>query len=167
MGRAGQAGDELGSSLIAARLVRDLMRLWFLMERQYAPYPKWFGTAFARLAGAEALLPAFRKVLQARSWPSRQEGLARAYELTAARHNRLKITPPMREKRMYFFDRPFLVIGGEDFAKALCTGITDPVVREWTSERLIGSIDQFSDSTDLISDSRWRERLKRLYGRKK
>ena len=38
MGRAGLVGDELGSALIAARLVRDLMHLCFLMERRYAPY---------------------------------------------------------------------------------------------------------------------------------
>ena len=48
MGRAGMAGDELGSAIIGSRLVRDLMRLCFLMEKQYAPYPKWFGTAFAQ-----------------------------------------------------------------------------------------------------------------------
>lgn len=47
MGRAGTVGDELGSALIGARLVRDIMRLAFLMERTYAPYAKWFGTAFS------------------------------------------------------------------------------------------------------------------------
>ena len=37
--------------LTAALLVRDVMRLAFLIERQYAPYAKWFGTGFARLDG--------------------------------------------------------------------------------------------------------------------
>src|SRR5262249_43200317 len=32
VGRTGQVGDELGSSIVASRLVRDLMRLCFLME---------------------------------------------------------------------------------------------------------------------------------------
>ncbi len=50
MGRCGEVGDELGSRLVAGRLVREVMRLAFLMERQYAPYAKWFGTAFSRLA---------------------------------------------------------------------------------------------------------------------
>ena len=49
MGRAGYGGDELGSALIGARLVRDIMRLAFLMQRTYAPYPKWFGRAFHEL----------------------------------------------------------------------------------------------------------------------
>jgi hypothetical protein len=37
MPRAGLAGDELGSAVIAARLVRDCMSLCFLMEWQCAP----------------------------------------------------------------------------------------------------------------------------------
>jgi len=37
VGRSGDVGDNLGSQVIAARLVRDLMRLCFLMERRYAP----------------------------------------------------------------------------------------------------------------------------------
>ena len=45
MGRCGQVGDDLGSRLIAARLVHDLIRLCFLMERRYAPYIKWLGSA--------------------------------------------------------------------------------------------------------------------------
>ena len=49
VGRTGQVGDEIGSRLVAGRLVKDLMNLGFLMERQYAPYIKWFGTAFSRL----------------------------------------------------------------------------------------------------------------------
>jgi hypothetical protein len=42
MGRAGTVGDEVGSALIGARLVRDIMRLAFIMERTYAPCAKWF-----------------------------------------------------------------------------------------------------------------------------
>ena len=45
IGRCGEAGDDLGSQLVAMTLGRDAMRLAFLLERRYAPYPKWFGTA--------------------------------------------------------------------------------------------------------------------------
>jgi hypothetical protein len=51
--RTGDVGDELGSQVIAGRLVRALMQLCFLMERRYAPYSKWFGTGFSRLSIAE------------------------------------------------------------------------------------------------------------------
>jgi hypothetical protein len=40
--------DETGSAVTAARLVRDCMRLALLIDRRYAPYQKWLGTAFAR-----------------------------------------------------------------------------------------------------------------------
>jgi hypothetical protein len=163
VGRAGQVGDEVGSSLIATRLVRDIMRLWFLMEKKYAPYPKWFGSAFARLPDAEKLIAVFRRVLRAENWEERQEYLVQAYELTAAKHNSLRITPPIKEKRSYFHDRPFLVIGGENFAEAISAQITDPVVKKWAGDRLIGGVDQFSDSTDLIADACWRETLRKLY----
>ena len=49
VGRTGHVGDEIGSKIVAARLVRDVMRLCLLMEKQYAPYSKWLGTAFLRL----------------------------------------------------------------------------------------------------------------------
>ena len=65
VGRCGDLGDELGSQVIAARLVRDLMRLCFLMERRYAPYSKWLGTAFARLDCAPRLQPVLHEVLSA------------------------------------------------------------------------------------------------------
>ncbi|WP_353650852.1 DUF4037 domain-containing protein [Nakamurella sp. A5-74] len=41
IGRTGSRGDELGSQVLAGRLVRDLIRLTFLLERPWAPYSKW------------------------------------------------------------------------------------------------------------------------------
>jgi hypothetical protein len=49
MGRSGEVGDEVGSRIITARLVLDLMKLCFLLQKTYFPYSKWFGTAFSRL----------------------------------------------------------------------------------------------------------------------
>ena len=40
MGRAGSVGDQNSSVIIGSRLVRDIMRLAFLMERKYPPYAK-------------------------------------------------------------------------------------------------------------------------------
>jgi hypothetical protein len=57
-GRCAEAGDDLGSAVVTARLARDLMRLVLLMQRRYPPYSKWLGTAVARTAAASELLPA-------------------------------------------------------------------------------------------------------------
>ncbi len=163
MGRAGQMEDEVGSALIAARLVHDVMRLWFLMNKRYAPYSKWFGTGFSKLADTGDLIPVFKNILRSETWTERQEHLAQAYEITAAKFNRLKITSPLTEKRSYFFGRPFLVIRGEEFAEATLAQISDPIVKKWAGKGLIGGIDQFSDNTDFLKNVRQREKLKKLY----
>lgn len=104
MGRAGSAGDEIGSAVIGARLVRDLMRLAFLMERTYAPYAKWLGTAFKQLACAETLSRHLSEALSARTWGDRETHLVRAYENLAAMHNRLAITPALSTTARDFFN---------------------------------------------------------------
>lgn len=163
MGRAGFVEDEIGSALIAARLVRDIMTLCFMMEKQYAPYPKWFGTAFMKLACSPALAPVLRQAQTAERWQAREELLATAYETIATMHNALGITEPLPARVSNFHNRPFRVIHGERFADALCARITDPAVQRIATRPLIGGIDQFSDSTDLRSDPRWRAGLKTLY----
>lgn len=163
MGRAGMVGDEIGSALIGSRLVRDVMRLCFLMEKVYAPYPKWFGTAFKQLDCAAELSPTLRAALAAATWQVRESHLARAYELVAAMHNRLGLTDPLPSEARDFFGRPFKVIALHGFADALLARISDERVRRIAARRPIGSIDQFSDSTDLVSHAAWRATLRKLY----
>jgi Domain of unknown function (DUF4037) len=163
MGRAGLEGDEIGSALISSRLVRDLMRLCFLMERQYAPYPKWFGTAFARLICAKDLSPSLRQAQFAETWSEREQGLAESYHLIATMHNALEITDPLPTEVRNFFGRPFKVIALQGFAEALRGRITDPKVRRIANRRLIGGIDMISDNTDILSDPRWRPVLRGLF----
>jgi hypothetical protein len=163
MGRAGIAGDELGSALIGARLVRDVMRLCFLMERAYAPYPKWFGSAFSRLPSAAPLSPLLTGALQAKTWPEREGYLVRACERLAARHNCLGLTEPLPETATSFFGRPFRVVALHGFAEALLRQIQDPRVQAIAKLPLIGSLDLFSDNTDLHSNPVWRNRLRDLF----
>lgn len=163
MGRAGIVGDDLGSALIAARIVRDLMRLAFLMERTFAPYPKWFGTAFARLGSAAALQPHLGAVLAARTWQEREHHLVPAYRIVAERHNRLALTDPIPSEPRTFFTRPFRVIALNGFADGLLAQIRDDRVRRLATRPLIGGIDLLSDSTALVEGPEWRPVLRELY----
>ncbi|ONI74285.1 hypothetical protein BWI15_13215 [Kribbella sp. ALI-6-A] len=140
-GRAGHVGDELGSALIGARLVQDLMRLCFLLERQYAPYAKWFGTAFNRLPCAPDLGPVLSRVLRAESWQEREQALLTAYELVGERHNALGITSPVTTEVIQMWDRPFKVRWGP-FPEALTAKITDPAVLEIARQWPVGGVDQ-------------------------
>jgi hypothetical protein len=163
MGRAGHLGDEIGSALIGARLARDVMRLGFLMERRFAPYPKWFGSAFQQLQCAERLSPHVRAALSANDWRERERALVVAYELLADLHNRLALTPAMPTTVRQFFSRPFSVMAIAGFAERLTEQIQEESVRSLLARPLIGSIDQFSDSTDLVECTVWRERVRELY----
>ncbi len=68
VGRTGGSGDDLGSQVIAARIVRDQIKLAFLLERRWAPYSKWLGRAFAELTVAPRLTPLLRAALGADGW---------------------------------------------------------------------------------------------------
>ena len=149
-GRCAEAGDDLGSAVVTARLARDLMRLSLLMHQRYPPYSKWLGTAFARLpgpAGPAGLGASLAAAISARDWPSREQHMCQAYESVAARHNELGFTPPLDIRVRGFYERPYRVIGADRFATALHVAITDPRLRRLP---LTGAIDQFTDSTDAL-----------------
>ena len=161
VGRAGDVGDDLGSRLIAGSIVQNLMRLCFLLERRYAPYSKWFGTAFARLTCAPLLEPILKEVLGADTWQAREDALARAYGTVAGMHNALGITPPLDPRVSPYHSRPYLVIHADRFVQALEQAITDPAVRGLAAP--FGAVDQFTDSTDILSDPAVYRKLRLLY----
>jgi hypothetical protein len=150
VGRCGEVGDDLGSAVIAARQVRDLMRLCLLMNRAYPPYGKWLGTAFAALPCAAALTGHLSGALAARSWQDRERYLSPAYEVVAGLHNDLGLTEPLDPRVRHFHDRPFLVLDAHRFTDALVATIGDPAIRALPP---VGAIDQYVDSTDLTGRS--------------
>lgn len=159
VGRTGFVGDELGSALIGSRLVLDLMRLCFLLERQYAPYSKWFGTAFSQLDCAAELSPILWHTLRADTWQERENALLPAYEKVAAMHNALQITPTVTTAEYLIWDRPFKVIWG-DFPDALHAQIRDPTVKDIAERWPTGGVDQLRD---MLLRPRCRARLLRVF----
>lgn len=151
VGRCGEVGDQVGSAVVAARLVRDLMRLCLLMARRYPPYSKWLGTAFSRLPAAATLTPTLASAVTATDWRTRERHLGDAYEAVAVLHNRLELTAPIDPRTRGFHDRPYRVLGAERFSTALLKRIADPKVRRLP---LAGAVDQFVDSTDALGDLR-------------
>src|SRR5205814_322518 len=161
VGRMGEVGDELGSRLICARLVHDIMHLAFLLERTYAPYAKWFGTAFQRLRCAPELSPHLDSALGAKDWRTRERHLAKAYEVVARLHNDLGVTERIPETAASFHGRPFLVIHADRFARAAEQAIRDPAVNRLPPR--IGSVNQWVDATDVLERPRIVPRLRSAY----
>ena len=160
VGRTGYVGDELGSMVIAARVVRNLMRLCFLMEKKYAPYSKWFGTAFSRLQCSRQLGPVFQEVLVATSWREREARLARAYEMIARQHNELQITEPIDEK-VTEHGRRYLILHGQRFGAAIFRKITSAEIRRIGF--FGGSVGQLVESDDEVSNVELCRKLRILY----
>lgn len=147
VGRCAEVGDELGSAVVAGRLVRDLMRLCLLLERRYAPYSKWLGSAFARLPVAGELAPVLRAALTAPDQPARERHLCDAYEAVAALQNATGLADPVDPARRPYHGRPFLVLHAERFSRALARTVTHPELRRLP---LTGAVDQWADSTDFL-----------------
>ncbi len=161
LGRAGMLGDELGSRLVAARLIQDMMRLAFLMEKQFAPYHKWFGTAFTELDISSVLTPIFNAVLDSQDWKTRESHLNKAYVLLIERHNTLGVTPAVRAEVSSYHQRPFLVANADRLVDALLAQIEDPSVKSLPPR--LGSVDQISNNTDVLDEIRRCKKLQALY----
>ncbi|ARF63077.1 hypothetical protein B1H20_18035 [Streptomyces violaceoruber] len=148
VGRCAEVGDELGSAVVAGRLVRDLMRLCLLLARRYPPYSKWLGSAFARLPEAAGLLPTLRGAVTATDHAVRERRLGDAYEAVGALQNRSGLAEEVDPGRRPYHSRPFQVLHAERFAHALARTLTDPELR---GRPLTGSVDQWADSTDFLA----------------
>jgi len=161
VGRTAEVGDEVGSRLVAGRLVRELMRLHFLLAGEYWPYSKWLGSAYRALPDSDKVLPALEAALDAPDYPRREEALVAAYEALARLHNASGLTEPLDPDVTFFHGRPFRVLRSDRFVQACLRHVRD----DWLKALpLIGSIDQVVDSTDVLEQTTVARALRALYG---
>ncbi len=149
-GRCAEVGDDLGSRVVTASLVRDLMRLALLLNRRYPPYAKWLGRAFAALPDTTDLGRLLTTAVAATAWPAREDALCDAYELLARAQNELGLAATPEPTVRPFYDRPFRVLQADRFADALRDAITDPRVRALPP--YAGNVDQLVDTTDVLTN---------------
>ena len=159
VGRTAGRGDELGSRLLTAQLAGDLVALAFLVSREWAPYAKWRGTAFAALPVARRLGGLIDAALAGTCWPDREAGLAGACEVLLAAQRERGLPGPDQAITM-FWDRPFRTVDLA-IAAGLLAGITDPQVRRLP--RGVGSAAQWIDSVDVLASPGRRAALRPVY----
>jgi hypothetical protein len=145
--RCGDVGDELGSRVVASRQVKEIMHLCFYLEKEFAPYSKWFGTAFSRLQCAQKLQPLLNRIFLQELWKDRETILSEVYLILAEMHNNLSITEYIEPKITNFHDRPFAVPQSDRFVQAILRKVQSPRLK--SLKRPIGSMSQFTDSTDI------------------
>ena len=149
VGRVAERGDDLGSRVIAARLVGVSMHLAHLLERRWSPYAKWAGTSLSRLPRAGTAAEPLHRALEARDWRIREEGLVSALRTLnrLQRHIGLAAVDDPIEP---FWDRRYQGIR-DDVATLLEASITDAEVR--ALPRGVGSVEQWSHNVDVLVDA--------------
>jgi hypothetical protein len=159
--RCGDVGDELGSRIVAARQVKEIMHLCFFIEKEFAPYIKWFGTAFSRLQCAQKLQPLLERIFQQDHWKDRENILSEVYLILAEMHNNLSVTEYIEPKIANFHDRPYAVPQSDRYVQALLRKVQSPRLKSLI--RPIGSVNQFTDSTDIACWNNALESISSVY----
>jgi hypothetical protein len=151
-GRCAEAGDELGSALLAGRLARDVMRLWLLLERRYPPYSKWLGSAFAAVPGAAPVSADLFTAVTATDFPTREKALIRALTATVKRQNAAALCPPAPAGPGRFHDRHYLVVDADAAAAGLLAAITDTALTGLSGRPARAAIDAVTDNVAVTGD---------------
>ncbi len=159
MGRTAEAGDELGSRLLSAGLVRDLLWLAFALSRRWAPYAKWRATAFRSLPVAARLGPLLDAAAAAPGWRERENALVTGCEVLLG-IQREEGQPAPESAVIPFFDRPYRTVD-QAVPQGLLSSIADPDVARLPP--MVGSIEQWIDCTDVLASPGRRAALQTAY----
>ncbi len=158
--RTAARGDEIGSRIICSRIVERLMRLCFLYCNEYAPYSKWFGTAFNRLSIDEKIKETFLAAISAVDIKQREELIARAQQLVGELHNSLDITPTVENTIQSYFNRDIQVIYSDRFANAMSALLKGTELEGVPS---IGTLTQVGNLVSFSDNPIYRDRIMKLY----
>ncbi len=118
-----------------------------MIEGVYAPYVKWYGSAFKRLSSAAKLEPLLLKAVDSKDWEIRQTAITEAHKVLGTVHNKLKITKPLPVRAIDFHKRGYKVFDVGHYITALQDAITDPKVKNIKFH--LGAVDQFIDHTRI------------------
>lgn len=135
--RTARAGDAVGSRIVLGRVVRDTIRLAFLLERRYAPYSKWLGAAFATLPLSTELAPILAAAMSGDGGTG-TPAIGDALEVLGAVTNErlgLQVDPTRRR----YFSRAMTVAPASDFVDATLATVADPHIRSLPTD--VGNAD--------------------------
>lgn len=158
--RCGVRGDGLGSRITCSCIAERLMRLCFLYEDRYAPYSKWFGTAFSELSVNPQIGEEIRRALCADDTAQRENHLVNAQVLVAKLHNEKDVTELVSTKPQPYFGRDIQVIYADRIAEAVQKQITDDELRKLP---MFGTLSQVGNFVSLSDDPGFQPAISALY----
>lgn len=153
-------GDEIGSVLVCCRMAERLMRLSFLYCQQYAPYSKWFGTAFNGLPIQNEIKSAIRNAVTARDIVHRENNMVLAQKLLVDLHNQSALTDYIKVDVKNYYDRDIKVIYAERISEATAQRIQNSVL---SACPMIGTLSAVANFTEISDNPKYRENVKSLY----
>lgn len=159
--RCGEVGDEIGSQIICARISERLMRLCFLYKNTYAPYSKWFGTAFKKLDIDENIKLKINLALKATDLEERENSLVEAQALVADLHNVSGLTDKVDYSVESYFGRDIKVIFADKFVDATVERLKGTAFENISP---IGTMSQFGGLSDFADEKAYYEQIKKIYG---
>lgn len=158
--RCGGYGDEVGSRIICSRICERLMRLCFLYKDTYAPYSKWFGTAFSKLDVDDNIKQTISNALSANNLENREDKIVSAQALVADLHNASRLTEFVDYQIESYFGRNIKVIFADKFADAAKKEL---VHTAFGNAPLIGTLSQIGGLSSIADDKKYYQQIVRLY----
>ncbi len=158
--RCGDCGDETGSRMICSRICERLMRLCFLYQDTYAPYSKWFGTAFSRLDIDSRIKQAIADALSANRLSDREKRLVEAQAYVADLHNASKLTQFVNYQIENYFGRDIKVIFADKFAEATVQQLKGTA---FENTPLIGTLSQIGGVSSIVDEKKYVRQITGLY----
>jgi len=160
--RCGECKDEIGSRIICARISDRLMRLCFLYSNKYAPYSKWFGTAFNDLPIDKEIGANIHKALSADTLNDRENYIVQAQTLVATLHNSCKITEHIEVEVQRYHRRDIKVIFADKFADAIIDKLQGT---KFEHMPLIGTLSQIGNYSVITDRIFYNKKVKALYSK--
>lgn len=158
--RCGDCGDDIGSRIICGRIAERLMRLCFLYKDTYAPYSKWFGTAFARLEIDGTIKELLHQALSTENLSERERCIVLAQKAVADIHNCCGLTDYVEIGVEKYFGRDIQVIFADRISEAVSEKLKGTV---FDGVPLIGSLSQIGGLSEFSDDLKYRDKIKKLY----
>jgi hypothetical protein len=161
IGRCNSIEDFAGMKIVTTQLIKNIMKLCFMMEQKYIPYDKWLGTAFRELEIGKKLQNNIDSVLSENEYCKIERILSEIYLTIADKHNSLKMTPFIKPEVTDFYNRPYKVLFAGKYAEALLGVISSDEIRKLRVE--VGGIDQLSEMSDAIEDPGFNKVFESIY----
>ncbi len=158
--RCGECGDEIGSQLVCTRIAERLMRLCFLYKDTYAPYSKWFGTAFNRLDVDKKIKQTIQAALSANNLTDREDKIVEVQAMVADMHNSSGLTDFVKYQIESYFGRDIKVIFADKFAEATSEKLRDTALENIP---LIGTLSQIGGLSSFADEKEFYPQIIKLY----